>query len=231
MSASRTGRPRAACRSTNRAASTAAVASAALPTAYARTRPPVTTTDRSRPSTSNSSTNVASPTSSTSRSTSRPARTGPVPFVTPTRRLRCWMAFSSRARSRSSMLVDSSSSRASDSRRSLARRAARRPASSRSRGGRVAGWASVPRQRSLHHSCVRGRAWTAWVCASRASSSPRADASARSSVLPSVARWSSSASRPRRQACHTPRTSPRWSRSSASASHAVARTSPDGWRR
>ena len=58
MSASRTGRPRAACRSTNRAASTAAVASAALPTAYARTRPPVTTTDRSRPSTSNSSTNV-----------------------------------------------------------------------------------------------------------------------------------------------------------------------------
>ena len=82
------------------------------------------------------------------------------------------MAFSSRARSRSSMLVESSSSRASDSRRSLARRAARRPASSRSRGGWVAGWASAPRHRSLHHSCVRGPAWTAWACASRASSSP-----------------------------------------------------------
>ena len=103
MSASRAGRPRAAWRSTNRAASTAAEASAAVPTSYARTRPPWTTTDRSRPSTSNSSTNVASPTSSTRRSTSRAARARAwSPLLAPTSRRRCWMAFSSRARSRSS---------------------------------------------------------------------------------------------------------------------------------
>ena len=72
---------------------------------------------------------------------------------------------------------------------------------------------------------------TARASAGRTTSSPRMEARARSSVLPNVARWWSSASSPRRQACHIPRTSSRCSRPSPSASHAVARTSPEGWRR
>ena len=210
MSASRTGRPRAACRSTNRAASTAAVASAALPTSYARD-PAAGDDDRPQPAVDLEQLHERRVADLVDQPVHvEAARAGPVPLrdadQTPPVLDRLLEPGPLALQHGSSLVVVPGLGQPAVVGAQGGQQTGQLPVARRAH--RVAGRAQRARATARSTTAgVRGRASTAWRTAPAGPARrPCTDASARSSVLPSVARWSSRASSPRRQACHTPRT-------------------------